>query len=177
MADAPCPIARTLECIGEWWSLLIIRDALQGLCRFDDFQQSLSIAPAMLTRRLNTLIQHRLLEKKLYSQRPPRYEYHLTERGRDLAPVLLTMLAWGNKHLTPEGPSVLLQDNVTHHQVEPVLVDKRTGHPISMRRHSLVAGPAASRGMKLRLLRVQRHYDQVSSEQQTTPSFEEKHHE
>jgi DNA-binding HxlR family transcriptional regulator len=80
-----CPIARSLERVGEWWSILIIRDALQGLTRFDEFQKSLNIAPNMLTRRLSALIDAGLLERRRYSDRSPRYEYILTERGRDFS--------------------------------------------------------------------------------------------
>lgn len=74
-ADAECPIARSLERVGEWWSILIMRDALQGLRRFDEFSRSLDIAPNMLTRRLNALVEAGLLERQPYSQRPLRYQY------------------------------------------------------------------------------------------------------
>ncbi len=105
-----CPIARSLERVGEWWSILILRDAFHGLTRFDQFQKSLDIAPNMLTRRLNALVEFGLLERRRYSERPPRDEYVLTERGRDFRPVLWALLAWGNKHFAPEGASVVLVD-------------------------------------------------------------------
>lgn len=89
-----CPIARGLEHVGEWWSILILRDAFAGVSRFDEFQTSLGIAPNMLTRRLKALVESGLLEKRLYSDRPARYEYVLTERGRDFRPVLWTLIAW-----------------------------------------------------------------------------------
>ena len=82
----PCPIARSLERVGEWWSILIIRDALHGFTRFDEFQRSLNIAPNILTRRLSALVDAGLLERRRYSERPPRYEYILTEKGRDFSP-------------------------------------------------------------------------------------------
>src|SRR6266853_616876 len=78
-----CPIARSLERVGEWWSILILRDALHGLRRFDQFQKSLGIAPNMLARRLNALVDAGLLERRRYSEHPPRDEYVLTARGRD----------------------------------------------------------------------------------------------
>ena len=99
-----CPIARSLERVGEWWSILILRDAFRGLTRFDQFQKSLGIAPNMLTRRLNALVESGLLERRAYSEHPPRYEYVLTERGRDFRPVLWALLAWGNKPLRPRRP-------------------------------------------------------------------------
>jgi DNA-binding HxlR family transcriptional regulator len=77
----PCPIARSLERVGEWWSILIIRDALHGFTRFDQFQKSLNIAPNMLTRRLSALVDAGLLQRRRYSERPPRYEYILTGIG------------------------------------------------------------------------------------------------
>src|SRR5437868_1886952 len=105
-----CPIARSLERVGEWWSILILRDALHGLTRFDQFQKSLEIAPNMLTRRLNALVDAGLLARRRYHQHPPRDEYVLTARGRDFQPVLHALLAWGNRHFAPEGASVLLVD-------------------------------------------------------------------
>src|SRR5919109_3945491 len=125
-----CPIARSLERVGEWWSILILRDALHGLTRFDEFQKSLDIAPNMLTRRLNALVEGGLLERRRYSQRPPRDEYLLTERGRDFRPVLLALLAWGNRHFAPEGASVLLADSKSGARVDPILVDPATGRPV-----------------------------------------------
>src|SRR5499427_4736053 len=93
---AECPCARAVETVGEWWNILILRDALQGFTRFDEFQKSLGIAPNMLTRRLNGLVEAGILERRRYNERPPRYEYVPTERGRDFRPVLLALLAWGN---------------------------------------------------------------------------------
>jgi DNA-binding HxlR family transcriptional regulator len=122
-----CPIARSLERVGEWWSILILRDAFKGVSRFDQFQKSLGIAPNMLTRRLNTLVDSGLLERRLYSEKPPRHEYVLTDRGRDFRPVLWALVAWGNKHFPPEGETVVVVDAETGEQVDPVLVDGRSG--------------------------------------------------
>ena len=98
-----CPIARSLERVGEWWSILIIRDALHGFTRFDEFQKSLNIAPNMLTRRLSALVDAGLLQRRRYSERPLRYEYILTEMGRDFRPVIVAMAAWGNRHFAPRA--------------------------------------------------------------------------
>src|SRR6201996_5432991 len=125
--DMPCPIARSLERVGEWWSILILRDAFHGLTRFDQFQKNLDIAPNMLTRRLNALVDSGLLERRRYSERPPRDEYVLTERGRDFRPVLWALLAWGNKHFAPEGPNVVVVDNETGQLADPVMVDRNSG--------------------------------------------------
>jgi DNA-binding HxlR family transcriptional regulator len=126
----PCPIARSLERVGEWWSILILRDAFRGLSRFDQFEASLGIAPNMLTKRLSALVESGLLEKRAYSERPPRYEYVLTERGRDFRPVLWALLTWGNKHFAPEGPSVVVVDSKTGEVADPVLVDRNSGRPL-----------------------------------------------
>lgn len=123
----PCPIARSLERVGEWWSILILRDAFKGKSRFDQFQKSLGIAPNMLTRRLNTLVDSGLLERRLYSEKPPRYEYVLTPRGHDFRPVLWALVTWGNKHFPPEGETVVVVDAATGEQADPVLVDSRSG--------------------------------------------------
>ena len=96
-----CPIARSLERVGEWWSMLILRDALAGMTRFEQFRESLGIAPGMLTRRLEALCAAKLLERRRYSVHPPRYEYHLTERGRDFRSVLVDR-ATGHPIAEPE---------------------------------------------------------------------------
>jgi len=146
-----CPIARSLERVGEWWSILILRDAFAGLTRFDQFQTSLDIAPNMLTRRLKSLVDAGLLERRRYSDRPPRYEYVLTERGNDFRPVVVALYAWGNKHFAPEGASVVLMDADTGKRADPVLVDRPTGRPIDLKRHVFVAGPAANERTKKRM--------------------------
>ena len=145
-----CPIARSLERVGEWWSILILRDALHGLTRFDQFQKSLGIAPNMLTRRLNALVDAGLLQRRRYSERPPRDEYVPTARGRDFRPVLVALLAWGNKHFAPEGPSVLLVDAKTGAVIDPILVDRASGRPITELEYALAPGPAASEGVRRR---------------------------
>ncbi len=146
-----CPIARSLERVGEWWSILILRDAFAGMTRFDEFQTNLGIAPGMLTKRLNALVGTGLLERHRYSERPPRYEYRLTERGRDFQPVLLAMLAWGNRHFAPEGASVQIVDAATGIVADPIVVDRATGRPLIEPDYVLAPGPAAGEGMRRRL--------------------------
>jgi DNA-binding HxlR family transcriptional regulator len=143
LGNMQCPIARSLERVGEWWSILILRDAFHGLTRFDQFQESLGIAPNILTRRLNSLVDAGLLERRRYSDRPPRAEYVLTAAGLDFRPVLWAMLAWGNKHFAPEGKSVVLVDSQTGEEAEPVLVDRKSGRPLVAPAFRSAAGPAA----------------------------------
>lgn len=105
-ADQNCSVARTLEVVGERWSLLIVRDAFFGVRRFDQFQANLGISRNVLTARLAHLVEQGILTRVPYSQRPPRFEYRLTDRGRDLFPVLMAMVDFGDRHaLPPLGPS------------------------------------------------------------------------
>ena len=100
----PCPIARSLERVGEWWSILILRDAFRGATRFEQFQKSLDIAPNMLTRRLNALVESGLLERRRYSERPPRDEYVLTERGPRFPPGAVGAARLGQPPFRPGRP-------------------------------------------------------------------------
>lgn len=138
-----CPIARSLEHVGEWWSMLVLRDAAQGMTRFDEFQRSLGIAPNILTRRLNGLVEAGLLERRRYTERPPRDEYVLTPRGQDFRPVLWAILAFGNRHYAPEGESVVLIDAETGLRADPVLVDRVSGKEMAPPSFRSAAGPAA----------------------------------
>jgi len=145
-----CPIARSLERVGEWWSILILRDAFHGLSRFDEFQKSLGIAPNTLTRRLDALVETGLLQRERYCERPPRDAYKLTARGRDFRPVLVALLDWGNRHFAEEGPSVLLADLETGLLAKPLMIDEVSGRPISDPRFRSIAGPAADAGVRKR---------------------------
>jgi DNA-binding HxlR family transcriptional regulator len=146
-----CPIARSLDRVGEWWSILILRDAFYGLTRFDQFQKSLGVAPNMLTRRLHALVDAGLLERRRYQDHPPRDDYVLTARGRDFHPVLLALLAWGNRNFAPEGPSVQIARADTGAPVDPVVVDRHTGEPIAGPGYVVVPGPGADDGVRERL--------------------------
>jgi DNA-binding HxlR family transcriptional regulator len=144
LSSAPCPVARGLDQVGEWWSILILRDAFYGVTRFDEFRERLGIAPNMLTRRLKKLVEVGMLERRRYSQHPPRYDYVLTDRGRDFRSVILAFFAWGNRHFADEGKSVMLIDTVTGKEVEPVLIDPATGNVVEGLRYRVVPGPAAT---------------------------------
>ena len=128
----PCPIARSLGVAGDAWSLLILRDAHAGLTRFDQFRKSLGIAPTMLTRRLATLTEEGLLEKRRYSERPPRDEYLLTAAGRDFLPVLFMIGAWGRQY-RGDGKLVRFLDAETGTEIRAVAVDEVTGARIGTR--------------------------------------------
>lgn len=103
--DQVCSIARTLEVVGERWSLLLLRDALFGLSRFDEFRASLGIASNVLAARLDRLCSEGMLERRAYQDHPQRHEYVLTGKGRDLAPALLVLMRWGDRYYpNPSGP-------------------------------------------------------------------------
>jgi DNA-binding HxlR family transcriptional regulator len=127
-----CPIARALEVLGDAWTMLILRDAAVGLTRFDQFRKSLGIAPTMLTKRLAALTEEKLLEKRLYSDRPPREEYLLTDAGRAYLPVLFMIGAWGRKY-RGEGKLARYLDSETGKDIEPVAIDAVTGAELGTR--------------------------------------------
>src|SRR5438067_13383803 len=102
-----CSIARALELVGERWTLLIVRDVFLGLHRFDELQESLGIARNVLTDRLNRLVEEGILERVRYSERPERYEYRLTRRGRELNIALTGLRQWGDKYLSERPPRLL----------------------------------------------------------------------
>jgi DNA-binding HxlR family transcriptional regulator len=139
-----CPAARALESVGDWWSILILRDAFRGVRRFDEFLGSLGVAPNILTRRLKHLIDQGLFERRLYAERPARYEYVLTPKGRDFFPVLMALFAWGNRHLGEEERAFLLGDPLTDLERDPVVIDGRTGERLAPGNTVLMPGPAAS---------------------------------
>ena len=105
-----CSVARALEIVGERWTLLILRDAFLGVRRFDDFQRSLGIARNVLNARLQRLMEAGLLERRRYQERPERFEYRLTDMGRDLWPSIVALMQWGDRHLAgASGPPMALE--------------------------------------------------------------------
>jgi DNA-binding HxlR family transcriptional regulator len=109
-----CSIARALEVVGERWTLLIVRDVSLGLRRFDQFQQSLGIARNVLTDRLHRLVDEGILERVRYSDRPERYEYLLTQKGRDLQIALAGLRQWGDKYLSKKPPRIIRRKSDKH---------------------------------------------------------------
>jgi len=132
---AVCPIARSLSVFGDSWCMLILRDAHMGLTRFDEFRSSLGISPSMLTKRLATLVDQGLFEKKRYSELPPREEYLLTQSGQDILPVLFVLGAWGRAHklCEEERQMPVFVDSETGVEIEPIVIDKITGIEIGKR--------------------------------------------
>jgi DNA-binding HxlR family transcriptional regulator len=142
-ADMHCSVAQCLEVVGEWWSMLILRDVFLGVTRFDDFQKRLGIARNILNQRLNHLVEHGVLEKVLYSDRPPRFDYRLTTKGRDLWPVLTAMRQWGDRYAAPDGPPLELTHKSCGHVADAVMVCSACSERIEARDVRAGPGPGA----------------------------------
>lgn len=126
-----CTVARTLDVIGDRWTVLVLRDAFYGLRRFDDFVADLGIARNILTDRLNRLVEHGVLVKQRYEERPPRYEYRLTDKGRDLLPVVLALAAWGDRWtLREDDPPVTFEHRACGHEADPQMVCGHCREPL-----------------------------------------------
>jgi DNA-binding HxlR family transcriptional regulator len=131
----PCPIARTTDLIGDWWTPLVMREAFLGRRRFEDFQRALGVPRAVLTKRLDRLVENGLLSKDRYEDHPPRYEYRLTEKGRAFWDVLAAMWRWGSDWLWGDkGPPIAMFDRETEQEVKPVVIDENTGQRLDVRR-------------------------------------------
>jgi DNA-binding HxlR family transcriptional regulator len=139
-----CSVAQCLDVVGEWWSLLIVRDAFLGVTRFDDFQARLGISRNILAQRLNHLVDGGILKRVAYSDHPPRSEYRLTRKGRDLWHVITAMRQWGDQWAAPGGPPVETRHAGCGHVVMAVPVCSHCGEPLDAR--SVTAGPGSGAG-------------------------------
>jgi DNA-binding HxlR family transcriptional regulator len=140
-AGMHCSVAQCLEVVGEWWSMLIVRDAFLGVKRFDQFLQRLGISRNVLNQRLTRLVDEGILDKVLYCEHPPRYEYRLTAKGRDLWPVLTAMRQWGDKHAAPDGPPLQVIHKGCGNVSHAVMTCSACGGPLSAREVQVVGGP------------------------------------
>ena len=136
-----CSIGQSLEVVGEWWSLLIIRDAFLGVTRFDDFQERLGIARNVLNQRLSHLVDEGVFERVAYNEHPPRYDYVLTEQGRDLWPVVVALRQWGDRWRAPDGPPLQLLHRECGHITELVPVCAHCHAPVGPTDVSAIAAP------------------------------------
>jgi DNA-binding HxlR family transcriptional regulator len=126
-SEVECPIARALDVVGDPWTLLVVRDAQFGVRRFEDFQRSSGIPRATLVDRLDRLVDHGVLERCRYQDHPPRDEYRLTDRGRDLRDVLVVLKQWGDRWGGLPSSPIRLERTDTGEELEPVLADRRSG--------------------------------------------------
>lgn len=140
-----CSIAGALDVIGERWSLLIVRDVFLGLRRFDEIQEELGIARNVLQKRLVRLVDQGVLERRIYSVRPPRYEYRLTDKGLDLWPSIVALMQWGDRHAAaPEGPVVVLEHRDCGGAVDAHRICGSCGALLGVRDVRALPGPGAT---------------------------------
>ncbi len=134
--DIDCSVAQTLEHVGEWWTLLIVRDLFRpkNLHRFEEIQADLGIARNILSDRLNRLVETGIVEKRRYQERPERFEYHLTQKGIDLMPVIVTLMAWGDKYGEWQGgPPVVLHHTECGHDTHAIIACAECGGELTPR--------------------------------------------
>jgi DNA-binding HxlR family transcriptional regulator len=144
LQHANCSIARTVSILGERWTLVILRQAFLGARRFEDYQRGLGIARNMLADRLRTLVDEGILERRPYSEHPPRWEYRLTRKGRDLYPILVTLMQWGDRYGGHEdGAPMVLVHEPCGHDAAPALTCSHCGEPIDPREIRPEPGPGA----------------------------------
>ena len=139
-----CSVARALEVVGERWSLLVLRDAIRGTRRFEDFLSGLGIARNVLTARLNRFCEQGVLKRVQYQDRPPRHEYHVTQKGIDLRPVLIGLMEWGDRYSpSPNGPPTILTHADCGHDLHPVLTCGHCGETVDNAAVGIRPGPGA----------------------------------
>ncbi|MCA9846822.1 MAG: helix-turn-helix transcriptional regulator [Dehalococcoidia bacterium] len=141
-ADMNCSIAQALEVIGEWWTPLIVRDLMLGVSRFDDFQSRLGISRNVLTERLGRLESLGIVERAPYQEKPPRYDYRLTEKGRDLWVVMTAMREWGDRWAAPDGAPIVTLHRVCGHETTIVPTCSHCGEVLDARDLKATHGPA-----------------------------------
>ena len=150
-ADMNCTIAKSLEMIGEWWSMLIIRDAFLGVSRFEDFQQRLGVARNVLTTRLDKLVDEEILERRCYDEARGRHDYVLTRKGRALWPVLTTLRQWGDDWTVEKGEQpVVMHHKACNHDTTAKLHCAHCGQRLAGADIRLRPGPGADEDQLVR---------------------------
>lgn len=143
-----CAVARSLDIVGEWWSMMIILDMFAGSCRFDEFQQRLGISRSVLTNRLNKLVKHNLIAKKPLNATAKRQGYFLTDKGRELLPALVALHQWGNQWLDwPKGQPLYIVERESGKELPPVRLHNEDGHILMGGDLTLVAGEGADKSL------------------------------
>jgi DNA-binding HxlR family transcriptional regulator len=138
-----CSVARTLEAIGDRWTMLVIREAFFGTRRFDDYQRKLGVARNVLADRLARLVDEGILKRRRYQERPERFEYSLTKKGIDLWPVLVSLTKWGDRHAAPNGPPLLILHRGCGGEVNARFVCEKCGEPVDARSAEARPGPGS----------------------------------
>jgi DNA-binding HxlR family transcriptional regulator len=141
VARNQCSIARSLAILGDRWTLMVLRQSFAGVKRFDEFQRTLGIARNVLAERLQRLVGEGILERRQYQDRPARHEYKLTAKGRDLYPVIVSLMEWGDRYNAPDGPPLVLVHKRCGHETTPHFVCSECGEPIDPREMTPKPGP------------------------------------
>jgi len=141
--DMACSVAQCLEVVGEWWTMLVVRDLFLRVRRFDEIQERLGISRNVLADRLEHLVAHGIVERRPYQENPVRYDYVLTEKGRALWPVLTAMREWGDEWAAPDGPPAELVHTTCGHRVRSVPTCSVCGERLELGDLLMVAGPGA----------------------------------
>lgn len=144
LEQQPCSVARTLSVIGDRWTLLILRDCFLKIRRFEQFQERLGIGRPILADRLQKLVDNFVLTKVAYQERPMRYEYRLTQKGLDLHPVVMSIVHWGDVHMSDKkGPPLLHRHIDCGNLFHPVQACSECGEPLNARHVQVEIGPGA----------------------------------
>ena len=141
LAALPCSLARTLKIVGEWWTLLVLRDVCFGWNRFDEIHHHLGIARNILKARLDTLLDQGMVERRRYQQHPDRYEYVPTDKAIDFVPALLALVAWGDRWTAPDGPPVLFSHRTCGHDTVATVVCSACSAPLAREDIDFRPGP------------------------------------
>lgn len=150
--ELPCSVARAQAVVGDRWTMLILRSAFLRVRRFEDFQQQIGLTRHRLSDRLGRLVTQGVLEKRLYQERPPRYEYRLTAKGSELYPVLMALVAWGDKWAdNGDGAPLLFKHQRCQHEFHAVLSCSHCGEALQPKEVIAMAGP----GLRAHALRQQ----------------------
>ena len=128
--DLPCPVAQAMSVIGDSWTVLILRDAMRGAAKFDEFQKSTGASRAIVTERLAHLVEHGVFERVQYEAHPPRYEYKLTKKGQALRPVMMVLADWGETWMKEKSISLGRRHASCGHRFRPVIHCSECGEPI-----------------------------------------------
>lgn len=145
--NQPCSIARSLSVVGDRWTLLVLRECFLGVRRFEEFQEHLGMARHRLADRLGRLVDEGVLRKEPYQEKPLRHEYRLTDKGKDLYPVLLSLVRWGDRWMDQgKGPPVVYRHKTCGHMTTPVLACSECGETLIARDVTPMAGPGLRRG-------------------------------
>lgn len=162
-----CSVAHALDLIGEWWTILILREAFFGTRRFEDFQQHLGIARNILAARLRKLCDSGIVSRVPVREGARRHEYRLTDMGRDLLPILVALAQWGDRWiLGPEAVPVKYIHGATGEEIADVGIRAKDGRPLVARDILLVPGPGANEETRARLQQLQDRWESIQAAQQ-----------